>query len=60
MEGKRCRSDENVCTSVDCVGFKIFAAVTMKNAVFWDIKTQPYLTGDTVRLYYRAKPVNHM
>jgi hypothetical protein len=29
----------------------------MKNAVFWDIKSQKYLTGDTLRLHYRAQPV---
>jgi hypothetical protein len=29
----------------------------MKNAVFWDIKPSSYLTGDTLRLRYRAQPV---
>jgi hypothetical protein len=33
-------------------------AVIMKNAVFWDIKTSPYLTGNPSRLRYRAQPVN--
>jgi hypothetical protein len=32
----------------------------MKNAVFWDIKSSSYLTGDTLRLHYRAQPVNVM
>jgi hypothetical protein len=32
----------------------------MKNAVFWDIKTQLYLTGDTLYLRYRAQLVNAM
>jgi hypothetical protein len=30
----------------------------MKNAVFWDIKTRSYLTGNILRLRYRAQPVN--
>jgi hypothetical protein len=33
-------------------------AVTMKNVVFWDIKTQSYFTGDTLRLRYRVQPVD--
>jgi hypothetical protein len=32
-------------------------AVTMKNAVFWDIKPSSYFTGDILRLRYRAQPV---
>jgi hypothetical protein len=32
----------------------------MKNAVFWDIKPSSYLTGNTLRLGYRAQPVNVM
>jgi hypothetical protein len=32
----------------------------MKNAVFWDIKPSSYLTGETLRLRYRAQPVNAM
>jgi hypothetical protein len=31
--------------------------MTMKNAVFWDIKSSSYLTGDTF-LCYRVQPVN--
>jgi hypothetical protein len=42
------------------VVIEVFTAVTMKNAVFWDIKTQSYLTGDTLRLRYRPQPVNAM
>jgi hypothetical protein len=38
----------------------IFTAVTMKNAVFWDIKPSSYLTGDTLRLRFRAQQVNAM
>jgi hypothetical protein len=34
--------------------------VTMKNVVFWDIKTHSYLTGDTLLLRYRVQPVNAM
>jgi hypothetical protein len=34
--------------------------VTMENAVFWDIKSSSYLTGDTLPLRYRAQPVNAM
>jgi hypothetical protein len=32
----------------------------MKDAVFWDINTSSYLTGDTLRLHYRVQPVNGM
>jgi hypothetical protein len=32
---------------------EIFTAVTMKNAVFWDIKPSSYLTGNTLYLHYR-------
>jgi hypothetical protein len=42
----------------NCVRFEVFTALTMKNAVFWDAKTSSYLTGDTLRLRYSAKPVN--
>jgi hypothetical protein len=38
-------------------GFEVFTAVTMKNAVFLNIKLSSYLTGDTLRLCYRAQPV---
>jgi hypothetical protein len=40
------------------VRFGVFTAVTMKNAVFLDIKPSPYLTGNTLLLRYRAQPVN--
>jgi hypothetical protein len=30
----------------------------MKNAVFWDVNPSSYLTGGTLRLRYRAQPVN--
>jgi hypothetical protein len=42
------------------VSFEVFTAVTMKNVVFWDIKPSSYFTGDTLRLHYRAQPVNAM
>jgi hypothetical protein len=42
------------------VTFEGFAAVTMKNVVFWDIKPSSYFTGDTLRLRYRVQPVNAM
>jgi hypothetical protein len=45
---------------IDRVRFEVFTAVTMKNAVFWDIKLSSYLTGDTLLLRYRAQPVNDM
>jgi hypothetical protein len=40
--------------------FEVFTAVTMKNAVFWDINPSSYLIGDTLRLCYRAQLVNVM
>jgi hypothetical protein len=43
-----------------CVRFEVSAAVTMKNAVFWDIKPSSDVTGDILRLRYRAQPVNAM
>jgi hypothetical protein len=39
-------------TSFRLVTFEVFTAVTMKNGVFWDIKPQFVLTGDTLRLHY--------
>jgi hypothetical protein len=41
------------------VRFEVFTAMTMKN-VFWDKSPSSYLTGNTLRLRYRAKPVNSM
>jgi hypothetical protein len=38
--------------------FEVFMALAVKNAVFWDIKTKFYLTGDTLLLRYKSKPVN--
>jgi hypothetical protein len=32
----------------------------MKNAVFYDIKAGPYLTGETLGVRFRAQPVNAM
>jgi hypothetical protein len=46
--------------AVECVTSEAFTAVAMKNAVFWDVNTQFYLTGDTLRLRYRTHPVNAM
>jgi hypothetical protein len=42
---------------LEYVRFQVFAAVTMKNALFWNIKNF-YLTGDTLLLCYSAQPVN--
>jgi hypothetical protein len=42
------------------VNMKVVTAVTMKNVVFWDLKPSSYFTGDTLRLRYRAQPVNAM
>jgi hypothetical protein len=43
------------------VDFQAFMAVTMKDAVFWDIKNpSSYLLGDTLHLRYRAQLVNAM
>jgi hypothetical protein len=40
------------------VSYEVFTAVTMQNAIFWDIKTQFDLTGDILRLRYRVQSVN--
>jgi hypothetical protein len=40
--------------------FDVFTAVTMKNAVFWDIKPSSYLAEDALHLRYIAQPVNAM
>jgi hypothetical protein len=47
-------------TTNSSVRFEVFAAVSMKNAVLWDIKPSLYFTGDTLRLRYRVQPVNAM
>jgi hypothetical protein len=39
---------------------EVYMAVTIKNSVFWDIKTQLYLRGNILRLRYRAQPINVM
>jgi hypothetical protein len=44
----------------DIIGFEIFTAVAMMNVVFWDINPGSYFTGDTLRLRYKAQPVNAM
>jgi hypothetical protein len=38
------------------VTFEVFTALTIKNAVFWEIIASLYLTGDLLRLCYRAQP----
>jgi hypothetical protein len=38
--------------TIQHVRSEFFTAVTMKNAVFWDIKTSSYFTGDTLHLRY--------
>jgi hypothetical protein len=40
--------------------FEVFKAVTMKKALFCDIKTQFVTYRSTLRLRYRAQPVNAM
>jgi hypothetical protein len=40
--------------------FEVFTAVTMKNVVFWDIKTQFVLHRHTFHFRYRDQPVNAM
>jgi hypothetical protein len=40
------------------IRFEIFTMGIMKNAVFWDIKSSSYFTGDTLRLRYRVQGVN--
>jgi hypothetical protein len=41
--------------------FEVFTAVTMKHAVFWDIKPLFFFfTGSILFLRYRAQPVNIM
>jgi hypothetical protein len=40
--------------------FEFITAVTLKNAVLWDIKTQFILHRDTLHLRFRAQPVNAM
>jgi hypothetical protein len=51
-----CRRSNNI----KVVRSEFFTAVTMKNAVLWDIKPSSYFTEDTLRLRYRAQPVNAM
>jgi hypothetical protein len=40
--------------------FEVFTAVTMKNAVFWDIKTQFVHHRRHITSLYIAQPVNAM
>jgi hypothetical protein len=42
------------------VRFEVSTAVTMKNVVFWDIKTQFVPHRRTLGLHYRPQPVNAM
>jgi hypothetical protein len=44
----------------DTVRLEILTAVTVKNTVLWDIKTQFIPQGDTLLLNYIAQPVNVM
>jgi hypothetical protein len=46
--------------SLNRLRLEVFTAVTMKNAVFWDMKPSSYFTGNTLPLRYRAQPVNAM
>jgi hypothetical protein len=55
----RCQAGEHsISVHISSVRFEVFTAVTMKNGVFCDIKPSSYFTGDTLRLRYRAQPVN--
>jgi hypothetical protein len=40
------------------VRFEVFTALAMKNAVFWDMKTQFVPHRNTLRLRYRVQQVN--
>jgi hypothetical protein len=40
--------------------FDVCEAITTENGVFWNIKPSSHLTGGTLRLRYRAQPVNAM
>jgi hypothetical protein len=40
--------------------FEVFMAVTMKNAVFWDINPRSYLIGNTLSLRSRPQSVTAM
>jgi hypothetical protein len=42
------------------IGFEVYTAVTMKNAVFWDIKTQFVLQRRHITFRYTVQPVNAM
>jgi hypothetical protein len=55
---KRLLTSQLLCRPRNSVRFEVFTAVTMKNAVFWVIKPNSYLTGDTIRLRYRVQAVN--
>jgi hypothetical protein len=54
------QSVENPQKRVNYIRVKVFTAVAMRNAVFWDIKPSSYLTGNTSHLRHRAQPVNAM
>jgi hypothetical protein len=42
------------------VRLEVFTALTMKNTVFWNLKSSSYLTGDKFHHRYRAQPANAM
>jgi hypothetical protein len=53
-----CGGDEIPKREDIIVRFEVFTSVTMKNAVFWDIRTQFLPYKSTLRLRYRIQPVN--
>jgi hypothetical protein len=46
--------------SLTAIRLEVSMAVTLKNAVFWEIKPNSYLRGDTICLRYIAHPFNAM
>jgi hypothetical protein len=44
--------------SGDRIRFQVPTAETMKNVVFWGIKSSSYCTEDILRLRYTSQPVN--
>jgi hypothetical protein len=56
---KTARSPSRMLIQVDGA-YEIFSAVTMKNAVFWDITTQFVPQRRHIRLHFRVQPVNAM
>jgi hypothetical protein len=49
-----------VCTNSILVRFEVFKALTMKNSVFWDIKTQFVPQRKHITFLLQNQPVNVM